>query len=109
VQVLWKVFCKSGRGSNVAKEIAERGWAELGYYFTVEYDRAESKSSGVVEVKGHLNFELINEKTKELQIDRQYTLLTYENKAISGKTDENGYTKLDSLKLGDVIMISRGK
>ena len=106
VQVPWKVFCKSGRGSNVAKEIAERGWAELGYYFTVEYDRAESKSSGVMEVKGLLDYDLIDDKTDALKIDEEYALLTYENEAISAKTDENGYIKLDSLKLGEFIILN---
>ena len=109
VEAPWPVACRLGRGSVVAKEIAERGWSEPEYYFTTEYGRAQSKRSGTLEVKGQIDYQLVSDKTDEQQIDQQYTILTREGEAISGKTDESGYIKLDSLKIADVIIISKGE
>jgi uncharacterized protein (DUF2345 family) len=70
----------------------------------VEYDRAESKSSGVVEVKAWGNQQIVHDKTDEPLADYEYVLVTGEGKYIIGKTDASGYIKHTCLQIGDFYL-----
>ena len=110
VEIPWKVEYHADdddSSSSCAKEIEKYGYTVPEYFFVAEYNgvKSEEKECNLLYVKGWGNHQIVDKETGEPLVNSDYALLTPEGKFITGKSDENGYIRLEGLEIGKYTLI----
>ena len=75
------------------------------YVFTVECGGVKSGKSPLLEVMCWIRTAFRNNKTGKPLVNRKYRIYLYDGTIITGKTDNNGYVDIKTLKQGQYFIL----
>ena len=99
------VYTADNDDSNSVQELQEKGYTVPEYVFTVECGGVKSGKSPLLEVMGWIRTAFRNNKTGKPLVNRKYRIYLYDGTIITGKTDNNGYVDIKTLKQGQYFIL----
>jgi hypothetical protein len=102
----WKVVYTPDEddGSTSAEELKEKGYTLPEYHFVAEYKGVESEQSPVLEVKGIIEHQVVDQRKQPVK-NRKYIIITPTRKYLKGETDNNGFIHYTNVELGNYEVI----
>ena len=99
------VYTADNDDSSSAQELQEKGYTVPEYVFTVECGGVKSGKSPLLEVMCWIRTAFRNNKTGKPLVNRKYRIYLYDGTIITGKTDNNGYVDIKTLKQGQYFIL----
>ena len=99
------VYTADNDDSSSVQELQEKGYTVPEYVFTVECGGVKSGKSPLLEVMGWIRTAFRNNKTGKPLVNRKYRIYLYDGTIITGKTDNNGYVDIKTLKQGQYFIL----
>ena len=101
IECKWKVkYIADDDDTESQKEKEEKGYTLPEYAFTIECNGIVSEESEQLDVMGWIKVKYVDKTGKPL-VNKNYVIYLLDKEScISGKTDENGYAKVENLDKG---------
>ena len=99
------VYTADNDDSSSVQELQEKGYTVPEYVFTVECGGVKSGKSPLLEVMCWIRTAFRNNKTGKPLVNRKYRIYLYDGTIITGKTDNNGYVDIKTLKQGQYFIL----
>lgn len=99
------VYTADNDDSSSVQELQEKGYTVPEYVFTVECGSVKSGKSPLLEVMCWIRTAFRNNKTGKPLVNRKYRIYLYDGTIITGKTDNNGYVDIKTLKQGQYFIL----